>query len=344
MPSAIKGGGKLTAKGVVSKFMPNQGEKRESLEFCVAHGVASMRLDAFLAKLFPGFSRSQLTQWIKDGAVLVDEMAHRPRDAVTGGETVVVIVPDVVAPDWAAQTIPLDIVYEDEQILVLNKPAGLVVHPGAGNPDSTLLNALLAHAPTLRSLPRAGIVHRLDKDTSGLMVIAKTEPARLNLIEQLSTRELHREYNTIVNGIMISGGTVDAAIGRHPRDRKRMAVTGRGKPAVSHYRVLERFRAHTLVDVRLETGRTHQIRVHMAHIHFPVVGDPVYGGRLKLPPDCSDELAKALRRFKRQALHARKLGLVHPVSGEEMSWEADIPADMARLIELLREDSTLHND
>jgi 23S rRNA pseudouridine1911/1915/1917 synthase len=340
--SAINCGGKLTANSVDSKFMHDQQEKADSLTFCITRDVVSTRLDAFLAQLLSGYSRSQLTQWIKDGAVTVDAAPRRPRDPVGGGETVAIVIPVDQAPDWVAQIIPLDIVYEDDHILVLNKPAGLVVHPGAGNPDSTLLNALLAHAPALRTLPRAGIVHRLDKDTSGLMVIAKTESARLHLIEQLSTRELHREYATIVNGVMISGGSVDAPIGRHSKDRKRMAVVSRGKPAISHYRVIERFRTHTLVSVRLETGRTHQIRVHMAHIHFPVVGDPVYGGRLKLPPDCGEALTLALRRFRRQALHARKLGLIHPATGKAMSWEAEIPGDMAKLIELLRADNTEH--
>jgi len=203
---------------------------------------------------------------------------------------------------------------------------------------------LLSHAPALRSLARAGIVHRLDKDTSGLMVIAKTERARLSLIDQLSTRELHRQYTTIVNGVMISGGTVDEPIGRHPKDRKRMAVVSRGKPAISHYRVIERFRAHTLVDVKLETGRTHQIRVHMAYIHFPVLGDPVYGGRLKLPPDSDDMFVSTLRNFRRQALHARKLGLIHPITGKEMFWEAPMPVDMEKLIAVLRADLQQHGE
>jgi len=324
--------------------MESLNQDRDSLTFCVVHGVEATRLDALLAGLMPEFSRSQLQRWVKEGDVLVDHKQLRPRDHLTGGETVLINVPDAPVQDWAAQTIPLDIVFEDDHILVLNKPAGLVVHPGAGNPDSTLLNALLSHAPSLRGLARAGIVHRLDKETSGLMVIARTERARLSLIEQLSTRELHREYTTIVNGVMISGGTVNEPIGRHPKDRKRMAVVSRGKPAISHYRVIERFRAHTLVNVKLETGRTHQIRVHMAYIHFPVLGDPVYGGRLRLPPDSDEAFIRSLRNFRRQALHARRLGLVHPVTGKELFWEVPLPADMEKLIAVLRTDMRKHGE
>lgn len=312
------------------------------LEFCASRVIEGIRLDRLLAQLFPDYSRSQLQQWIKSGQVKVDGEKLRPRDQISGGEAIVIEIPEVVEADWEAQPMTLDILFEDDEIMVLNKPVGLVVHPGAGNPDSTLLNALLSHAPQLRSLPRAGIVHRLDKNTSGLMVIAKTERARLHLIDQLSTHELHREYKTIVMGTMISGGTVDEPIGRHRRDRKRMAVVERGKPAVSHYRVAERYRAYTLVNVKLESGRTHQIRVHMAYINFPVVGDPVYGGRLKLPKNCSETLKILLRSFRRQALHAGRLGLVHPESGEQMMWQCDIPADMLALIDALKQDAREH--
>ena len=301
-----------------------------------------MRLDRLLAQLFPDFSRAQLQKWIKSGLARVNGNEMRPRDQVSGGESISIEVPPSVEADWEAQPMALDIVYEDEEILVLNKPVGLVVHPGAGNPDGTLLNALLSHTPQLRTLPRAGIVHRLDKDTSGLMVVAKTERARLHLIEKLVTRELQREYKTVVMGVMISGGTVDAPIGRHNRDRKRMAIVERGKPAVSHYRVEERYRAHTLVKVKLETGRTHQIRVHMPHIHFPVVGDSVYGGRLKLPKDCGQLLTDRLRGFRRQALHAGRLGLKHPVSGEHMEWLSGLPSDMTQLIAALEQDAREH--
>ncbi len=316
--------------------------QQQNLAFCVLRPDEPARLDQLLAQLFPDFSRSQLQRWIKSGQVLVDGKKVRPRDSMNGGEAILIEVPETVQPEWEAQPMALDIVFEDDEILVLNKPAGLVVHPGAGNPDSTLLNALLSHGPQLRSLPRAGIVHRLDKDTSGLMVVAKTERARLNLIEQLSSRELHREYKTVVMGVMISGGTVDEPIGRHRQDRKRMAITEHGKPAISHYRVAARYRAHTLVDVKLATGRTHQIRVHMAYIHFPVVGDPVYGGRLKLPKNCSETLKIALRGFRRQALHAGRLGLKHPVTGEELSWQCEMPSDMLSLIDALEQDAREH--
>jgi 23S rRNA pseudouridine1911/1915/1917 synthase len=316
--------------------------QQQNLAFCVMRSNEPARLDQLLAQLFPDFSRSQLQRWIKSGQVKVDGKKLRPRDSMSGGEVILIEVPETVQPEWEAQPMELDIVFEDDEILVLNKPVGLVVHPGAGNPDSTLLNALLSHAPQLRSLPRAGIVHRLDKDTSGLMVVAKTERARLNLIEQLSSRELHREYKTVVMGVMISGGTVDEPIGRHRQDRKRMAVTEHGKPAISHYRVAARYRAHTLVNVKLATGRTHQIRVHMAYIHYPVVGDPVYGGRLKLPKNCSETLKLALRGFRRQALHAARLGLKHPVTGEELSWQCGLPSDMLSLIEALEQDAREH--
>lgn len=319
--------------------MSQNQSQQQNLAFCVLRSNETARLDQLLAQLFPDFSRSQLQRWIKSGQVKVDGKKLRPRDQMSGGEAIQIEVPETVQPEWEAQPMPLDLVFEDDEILVLNKPAGLVVHPGAGNPDSTLLNALLSHAPQLRSLPRAGIVHRLDKDTSGLMVVAKTERARLNLIEQLSSRELHREYTTVVMGVMISGGTVDEPIGRHRQDRKRMAITEHGKPAISHYRVAARYRAHTLVNVKLATGRTHQIRVHMAYIHFPVVGDPVYGGRLKLPKNCSEALKLALRGFRRQALHAARLGLKHPVTGEELSWQCELPSDMSSLIEALEQDA-----
>ncbi|MEE8388313.1 MAG: 23S rRNA pseudouridine(1911/1915/1917) synthase RluD [Acidiferrobacterales bacterium] len=321
----------------------DQGQPQpQILAFCLCRLIEPVRLDRLLAQLFPDFSRSQLQQWIKSGQVKVNDNKARPRDPMSGGEAVLIEVPMAADAEWEAQPMALDILFEDEEILVLNKPAGLVVHPGAGNPDSTLLNALLSHAPQLRSLPRAGIVHRLDKDTSGLMVITKTERARLNLIEQLSTRELHRQYKTIVMGVMISGGTVDEPIGRHRRDRKRMAIVERGKPAVSHYRVAARYRAHTLVTVKLESGRTHQIRVHMAYIHFPVVGDPVYGGRLKLPKNCSETLKNSLRSFLRQALHACRLGLKHPVTGEDISWQCEMPSDMLSLIKALEQDAREH--
>ena len=267
------------------------------------------------------------------------ERDPRKRDRLRGGEQVDIRVPSAPATTALAENIPLTVVYEDADLLVINKPPGLVVHPGAGNREGTLLNALLHHLPPLAALPRAGIVHRLDKDTSGLLVVAKTEPARQHLIAQLAARTVEREYVALIEGVLIAGGTVEAPIGRHRHDRTRMAVSSRGKQAVSHYRVLKKYRMHTLAQVKLESGRTHQIRVHMAHLSHPVVGDPVYGGRLRLPKGCSESLAQQLRGFKRQALHAVKLSLVHPVTGKKMSWAASVPQDMGVLMEMLAHDA-----
>ena len=303
----------------------------------VAH--AGQRLDQALAAVFPQFTRSQLQQWIAAGHVRVENAIPRKRDRLRGGEQIEIHVPSVPATTALAENIPLDVVYEDADLLVINKPPGLVVHPGAGNREGTLLNALLHHLPALAALPRAGIVHRLDKDTSGLLVVAKTEPARQHLIAQLQARTVEREYVALIEGVLIAGGTVEAPIGRHRHDRTRMAVSSRGRQAVSHYRVLKKYRAHTLAQVKLESGRTHQIRVHMAHLHHPVVGDPVYGGRLRLPKGCSALLAEQLRGFKRQALHAVKLSLVHPVTGKKMSWAASVPQDMGVLMEMLAHDA-----
>ncbi len=300
---------------------------------------AGKRLDQALAALFPGVSRSQIQQWIRAGNVSLDTALPRQRDKVAGGELVEIKVPSAPVPVWKAQAIPLQIIYEDPALLVINKPPALVVHPGAGNYEGTLLNGLLDYAPELNGLARAWIVHRLDKDTSGLLAIARTEAVRLSLTEQLRERTLEREYLTIVNGVMVAGGTVEAPIGRHPRERTRMAVSTRGKPAVSHYLVMAKYRAHTLLQVKLESGRTHQIRVHMAHLRYPVLGDPVYGGRLLIPPGSSERLIQALRGFKRQALHAMRLGLTHPLRGERMQWTCPPPADMQALIEILKEDA-----
>ncbi len=298
---------------------------------------AGLRLDQALAKLFPQYSRSRLKQWLENEKIFVNqEVNRRPRDKVQGGEVIEIHaeLEDVIAHQ--AEAIALDIIYEDEAIIVLNKSAGMVVHPAAGQHNSTLLNALLYHAPKLAKLPRAGIVHRLDKDTSGLLVIAKTLEAHTSLVQQLQKRKISREYCAIVLGLLISGGTVDAPIGRHPRQRIKMAVVESGKPAVTHYRILEKFQDHTYLSVKLETGRTHQIRVHMAHIHHPIVGDQTYAGRMRLPKGASDRLIDELRNFKRQALHASQLGLHHPISGEWMTWQAELPEDMQELLEALR--------
>lgn len=303
---------------------------------------AGRRLDQALAALFPDITRSQLQQWIEEGRVSLAERLPRKRDKVSGGERVEIRLPPPKETAFRAQQIPLVVVYEDEDLLVLDKPAGLVVHPGAGNPEGTLLNALLHHVPGLAQLPRAGIVHRLDKDTSGLLVVAKNERARQRLIRQLQKRTVEREYVAIVNGTLVAGGTVEAPIGRHRLDRTRMAITERGKTAVTHYRVLKKYRAHTLVQVKLESGRTHQIRVHMAHLQFPLLGDPVYGGRLRIPKGATPQLTEALRGFKRQALHAAKLALVHPATGERMQWTASVPEDMSKLMEILAKDTRAH--
>ncbi len=298
--------------------------------------LAGRRLDQALAELFPEYSRSRLQQWIKAGKVLLDRQPAVAKYRVTGGERVSILAELELETGVQAQDIPLDIQYQDEHLLVLNKPGGLVVHPAAGNPDGTLQNALLFYDPQLAALPRAGIVHRLDKDTSGLMVVARSLEAHHALVGQLQARTVHRSYLALVQQVLTAGGTVDAPIGRHPRDRLRMAVVESGKPAVSHYRVLERFPAHTLVQVRLETGRTHQIRVHMAHIHCPLVGDPLYGGRLRIPRAASPAVQDAIRGFHRQALHAARLEFVHPASGEAVGWEVEPPEDFSTLLEVLR--------
>ena len=308
----------------------------------VPDSAAGRRLDAVLAELFPEYSRSRLSAWVKSGDVTMDGVSVRGRDPVRGGETVTLSAVQDTQTHAVAEDIPLDILYEDADVLVIDKPAGLVVHPGAGNPAGTLVNALLHHDPALELLPRAGIVHRLDKDTSGVMVVARTLPAHTSLVAQLSAREVHRQYLAIVVGALVSGGTARTGIDRHPRDRIRMAVREDGRDAVTHYRLRERFRNHTALECRLETGRTHQIRVHMNHLKHPIVGDPLYGGSFKLPKGASDDFIAALRGFKRQALHAEVLEFAHPLSGEPIRCTAPIPADMQQLMKLLREDAAAH--
>jgi len=316
-----------------------------SLTASIPLELAGARLDQASAQLFPDYSRERLKDWIKDGRLTVQGKPGKPKDKVAGGEVLVLLAELESETEALPQDIPLSILFEDEHLLVLDKPAGLVVHPGAGNPDGTLMNALLFHCPDLRLLPRAGIVHRIDKDTSGLLVVAKTLPAHTALTAQLAEKSVYREYEALVCGVMTGGGTIDAPIDRHPTDRTRMAVVNRrdedderGRDAVTHYRVIARFRGHTHVRVQLETGRTHQIRVHMAHIGHPLIGDPVYGGRPRLPKGGSPEMIRAVQRFPRQALHARRLGLVHPVTGVQMSWESPLPEDMVALLTTLAED------
>ena len=300
--------------------------------------MAGQRLDQALARMFPEYSRSRLKAWLLEGAVLVDGSVLRPRDKVRGGERVDLNVVAEAVVRAEPEPLELDIVFEDEALLVVNKQAGLVVHPGAGNPGGTLMNGLLHHVPQLEELPRAGIIHRLDKDTSGLLLVAKTLPAHTSLVRRLADREISRRYLAVCNGILTGGGTIDEPIARHPVDRTRMAVRENGKPAATHYTVVERFRAHTYISVELETGRTHQIRVHFAYRRHALLGDPVYGGRLALPAGASESLVSTLRTFRRQALHAACLDLEHPVHGELLHLEAPIPDDLEALLAILRED------
>ena len=296
----------------------------ETLKTTIPAHLDNKRLDQALAELFPEYSRARLQAWIKAGQITVDDKILKPRDKIHTGQNI--IVNPIIEPQerWEAQQIPLDIIYEDDDIIIINKPPGLVVHPGAGTRDKTMLNALLHHAPELAKLPRAGIIHRLDKDTSGLLVVARNLKSHTKLVTELQHHNIKREYEAIVVGVMTAGGTVDAPIGRHPKDRKRMAVVPSGKPAITHYRVIKRFKAHTHIKVMLETGRTHQIRVHMAHIHYPILGDPVYGGN-----------KAKYKNFPRQALHAKCLGLIHPATGEQMEWQAPLPDDMQGLLKKL---------
>ncbi|HEY9131045.1 MAG TPA: 23S rRNA pseudouridine(1911/1915/1917) synthase RluD [Dyella sp.] len=313
-------------------------------EAIVPLSAAGRRFDQALAEMFPDYSRSRLTAWIKDGAATLDGAVTAPRHLLRGGEKVLLQAELAVEVHSQPEAIALDVVHQDDYLLVLNKPAGLVVHPGAGNPAGTVLNALLHLDPKLAELPRGGIVHRLDKETSGLMVVARSLAAHTGLVEMLSRHEVERQYEAVVLGTLVAGGTVDAPIGRHMGDRLRQAVRDEedGKHAVTHYRLRERFRAHSLIQCSLETGRTHQIRVHMAHIGHPLVGDPLYGGGLKLPKGATPDLVAALRGFRRQALHAERLAFEHPVTGEPLSFAAERPADQQGLIDALRADAVGH--
>ena len=303
--------------------------------------LAGHRLDSALARLMPEHSRTRIKHWIDAGAVKVDRAACRPRALVEAGSRVRVhmTIDDVAQPQVLPEAIALRLIHEDADLLVIDKPAGLVVHPGAGNARHTLQNALLGFDPSLAALPRAGLIHRLDKDTSGLLVVARTPPAQTALSRQLEARTMAREYVTVCVGVMTGGGTIDEPIGRHRGDRLRMAIRGSGRPAVTHYRVLERFRAHTYLSVKLETGRTHQIRLHLSHIQYPIVGDPKYGGRFGLPRGATPGLIDTLRGFRRQALHAATLGFEHPRTGKRLTLQAGVPADFGELLEALRTDA-----
>ena len=309
------------------------------LTMLVPEELAGQRLDQALARMFPDYSRSRLKAWLLAGSITVDGRQWRPRDAVSGGERVELTIATEVSVRAEAEPIPLEIVYEDDALLVIDKPVGLVVHPGAGNAGGTLMNALLHHAAALEALPRAGIVHRLDKDTSGLLLVAKTLPAHTALTRLLSERAISRSYLAVCNGVLTGGGKIDEPIGRHPTDRTRMSVQDGGREAVTHYRVLERYRAHTFIEVSLETGRTHQIRVHFAYRRHALAGDQTYGGRLALPKGATPGLIEALRSFRRQALHATRLEFRHPSSDDSVTVEAEPPEDFRLLLDALREDA-----
>ena len=296
------------------------------------------RLDQVASELFTDYSRARLQTWIKAGQLRVDGQVQAPKQKLLGGETLTIDVYLEPEGHWQPENIPLNIIYEDEQIIVLNKPENRVVHPAAGNRSGTLLNGLLYHCPQLESVPRAGIVHRLDKDTTGLMVVAKTLQAHTDLVAQLQARSVKREYEAVVTGVMTGGGLVDQPIGRHQTQRTKMAVRPDGKEARTHYSLLQRFTGHSHVRLRLETGRTHQIRVHMASIRFPIVGDDTYAGRFRIHAGASAAVRDAVQNFGRQALHARELGLIHPASGEMVSWDSELPEDMQSLLAVLAND------
>lgn len=336
-------------------------ESRQFYEIVVPHDCLGQRLDQVAATLFPDYSRARLQEWIKAGDLRVNGKVAKPKNKVAGGETITLEVTTEPQGDWVAEDLPLDVVYDDEQIIVINKPAGLVVHPAAGNPSGTLLNGLLYRYPELIDLPRAGIVHRLDKDTTGLLVVARTLKAHQSLVSQLQQRSMGREYLAIAWGRVPASGTIDEPIGRHPTHRQKMAVIesktrhhpstkqnipeeylerakkSSGKEAITHYTVSKRFAHHSLVQLKLATGRTHQIRVHLSHAGFPIVGDPVYGKRQRFPKEMEQHISDAVKTFPRQALHAKKLSLIHPQTEEEQTWEVPLAEDMQRLLSVLND-------
>ncbi len=307
----------------------------EKLTILIPERMLGLRLDVALSEMLPDYSRSKITAWIKSGDALIEQKTFKPKDKSNGMEVIELKISKSQNNDWSAEDIPLSIVFEDGDIIVVNKPAGMVTHPGAGNRNGTLANALLHYDSNLKLLDRAGIVHRLDKDTSGLLVVARNEKSQKNLVEQMQMHSVSREYSAIVYGHMVAGGTVDEPISRDSRDRVKQAVSKSGKEARTHYRVIDRFQNHTHIKAVLETGRTHQIRVHMSHIGYPLIGDPIYGGKVRFPKKASEELKVALKNFNRQALHAKKLSLTHPSSGSTLSWKVPIPDDMLAILEVL---------
>jgi 23S rRNA pseudouridine1911/1915/1917 synthase len=312
-------------------------------EIDIPEDLVGLRLDQALARLLPQYSRQRLQGWIEAGSVRLNGTLPRSKDKVLGGEQVRIEAQILAETAVSAESLPVDIVYEDEALRIINKAAGVVVHPGAGNPGRTLQNALLGLDPALALVPRAGLIHRLDKDTSGLMVVARTVESHRLLVAALAARDIERRYVAVCLGVLTGGRTVDEPIGRHRSARTKMTVRADGRDAVTHVRIIERFRAHTQVLAQLETGRTHQIRVHLAHIGHPVVGDPVYGTRRRYPPGASQQLRATLDGFGRQALHAAELTLEHPLSGESLSFKAPLPDDMQQLLSVLARDQREHS-
>lgn len=307
----------------------------KKLNILIPLRMKNYRLDFAISKMLPNYSRSKISSWIKSGDALINKKKFQPKDKSFGNEVITININEVEKLDWTPEKIPLDIIYEDEDIIVINKPAGLVTHPGAGNWNGTLANALLHYNNAQSKLDRAGIVHRLDKNTSGLMVVSKNSRSQKHLVEQLQTHSVYREYSAIVYGHMISGGTVNEPIGRHPKDRVKQTVSLNGKEAVTHYRVVDRFSNHTHLKAILETGRTHQIRVHLSHIGYPLIGDLIYGGKLRFPKKASQDMKNVLKAFRRHALHSKKLTLIHPKTGNSMTWKIDLPEDMKNLLNVL---------
>jgi 23S rRNA pseudouridine1911/1915/1917 synthase len=308
----------------------------KTISIIIPERMIGNRIDATLSEMLPDYSRSKITAWIKSGDALIDNKTFKPKDKVSGNETIQLILNHKENNDWLPEKINLDIVFEDNDIIIINKPFGLVTHPGAGNWSGTLANALLYYDSNLSNLDRAGIVHRLDKNTSGLMVVSKNAKSQKYLIEQLQSHSIEREYSAIVYGHMISGGSIHEPIGRDPKDRVKQAVLFNGKKAITHYRAIDRFKSHTHVKAILETGRTHQIRVHLSYIGYPLIGDLMYGGRVRFPKKASQELKDELTNFQRQALHSKKLTLTHPVTGKSMTWKVDLPVDMQELLNTLK--------